>query len=106
MGAVTKRFWLFGSNADMASVCDQLVETFGIQIATHESAYRGGEYFLGRGPFLDEVIVQRNFEDEGYLAEQDFPEFSVLVYATQDGSEEPLGSLESKGLVALQLEEL
>lgn len=44
MGAVTKRFWLFGSNADMASVCDQLVETFGIQIATHESANRGGEY--------------------------------------------------------------
>jgi hypothetical protein len=30
----------------------------------------------------------------------------VLVYATQDGPEEPLSSLESKGLVALRVEEL
>lgn len=102
-----ERFWLFGATSTVASVRDRLSRALSIETTLHESDYRGGEYVLGRSASLREVIIQRNFrDDDGYFAEADYPEISVLVYVTQGAADPPIPPLDELGLALLRVEEV
>ena len=104
---MTSRFWLLGAQGSLEAVGERLTRALAVELHRHESGYRGGDYLRGDGPTVQEVIVQTNFEDEeGYLAESEFPESSVLIYLTQAIDAPPLESLESEGLRVLRFEEL
>lgn len=82
-----KRFDVYGSESLSLDEAARLVEVaLGVSVEARESSFLGGEYFYFRGsgdPF-EELIVQANFEDEdGYLAEADFPSHKTLVYTAQ-----------------------
>jgi hypothetical protein len=102
-----KRFWLLGSHDDLPTVGRCLTAVLGVHLAEHESGYRGGAYLRGSGSGLEEVIVQMNFEDEeGYLAEADYPSYRTLSYVTQDLESVPLPKMVDIGVHVLRVEEL
>ena len=104
---MTRRFWLFGATESPVVISERLAQALEMDLHLHESGYRGGEYFRGEGPTAQEVIIQLNFEDEeGYLAEAEFPAVSTLVYITQSIDDRRLDSLAAEGLEILRLEEL
>ncbi|MGH3916428.1 MAG: hypothetical protein ACRDTC_23915 [Pseudonocardiaceae bacterium] len=82
---MTKRFDLYGSRLlSLDDAARRLEAALGLVIQRHDSSYRGGDYYRGSGDAVEEVIVQQNFEDEeGYLAEPDFPDHEILVYVTE-----------------------
>lgn len=81
---MTRRFDLYGcSNIALDDVAGLAGDVLQVVFELHDSSYRGGDYFLWRGTNGEEIILQRNFEDdEGYLSEPDNPSFSVLLYAS------------------------
>ncbi|GAA1559270.1 hypothetical protein [Kribbella lupini] len=102
-----KRFWLLGSDDDVATVGRRLAATLGVHLVERESSYLGGAYLGGSGSGLDEVIVQANFEDEeGYLAEMDFPNYRTLIHVTQELESRPLPKMVDIGVHVLRVEEL
>lgn len=102
-----KCFWLLGSRHDIPTVGRSLAVALGVQFVEHESSYFGGPYLRGRGPGVDEVIVQSNFEDEeGYLSEADFRDYVTLCYVTQDLGADSLPILKEVGIDVLRVEEL
>jgi hypothetical protein len=102
-----KRFWLLGSRDDLALVGRTMAAALDIRLVEHESGYRGGAYLRGSGGGLEEVIVQANFEDdEGELAEVDFPTYRTLAYITQRLESSALPSLTDIGIQVLRVEEL
>jgi hypothetical protein len=105
--AVKKRFWLLGSRDDIAAVGWSLTAALGVDLDEHESGYLGGKYLRGRSSSLEEVIVQSNFADEeGSLAEADFPDYMTLCYVTQTFGSGPLPNLADVGIDVLRVEEL
>lgn len=102
-----KRFWLLGSHDDVATVGRCLAVALGVHLVERESGYMGGAYLRGSGSGLEEVIVQANFEDEeGYLAEADFPDYRALSYVTQELESGPLPKMDDVGVHVLRVEEL
>lgn len=100
------RFWLLGSIDSIDSIGEQLNGVLPITLQPHSSDYHGGTYLRGEAAGW-EVIVQRNFRDEdGDLYEDDFPEYTTLVYVTQSMESERLDSLSLQGFKALRVEEL
>lgn len=104
---MTTRYWLLGSHADLASTGRVLDELLGVTLHEHDSGYRGGIYLRGSARYAQEVIVQANFEDdEGYLAEPEFPDYPTLVYVTEDGATLSADFLADPRLSVLRVEEL
>jgi hypothetical protein len=52
----------------------------GYNLEERESIYRGGRYFILNGDNDEIIIVQRNIELDNYLAEEDYPNSSILIY--------------------------
>ncbi|WP_307070537.1 hypothetical protein [Streptomyces sp. B3I8] len=84
---------------------DALSASLGIRFDTRESGFKGGEYYLARVGGSGKVTIEANWvDDEGYLAEPDFPNHSTLVYAT-DLDARMLSALENAaGLPCLRVE--
>jgi hypothetical protein len=78
------RYYLFGSEQmSIKGVRDALSIPLGISFSTRESDFKGGEYYLARFQETGKITIEENWaDDEGYLAEPDFPEYLTLVYAT------------------------
>ncbi|NIK62301.1 hypothetical protein [Kribbella shirazensis] len=101
-----KRFWLLGSRDDIATVGRNLTVALGVKFVERESGYLGGAHLRGHRSGL-EVTVQANFEDDdGYLTEADFRDYTTLCYITQDLTAVPLPSLTEVGIDLLRVEEL
>ncbi|MFG3494168.1 hypothetical protein [Streptomyces sp. NPDC047886] len=91
----------------MKVVAGRLSRELGIAFQVRESAYRGGEYFLFDLPSGGEVSVERNYEDEeGFLMEADFPDFSTLVYLSDVEDSTVVAVSRLSGFVELRREEL
>lgn len=92
------RYYLYGSDQrDIREVCDALSSSMEISFDARESDFKGGRYYLARFQEFGKITVERNLEDdEGYLAESDFPQYSTLVYATAP-TERMLSILENAG---------
>ncbi|MET9645558.1 hypothetical protein [Streptomyces syringium] len=72
----------------------------------HESLYRGGEYFRAQPRGFDEMTVEVNWEDsEGYLAEPDYADHSILVFVSNpsDSVKRALASIERISLLRTEL---
>jgi|APMI01.1.fsa_nt_gi hypothetical protein len=83
---MTMRYWLLGSHADLAIAGSIVSELLGVDLNEHDSDYRGGSYLRGSAKWGREVIVQTNFEDDqGYLAEPEFPDCPTLIYVEEEG---------------------
>jgi hypothetical protein len=81
----------------LQEVCDALSASLGISFDSRESDFKGGRYYLARAQGFGKVTIEVNWEDdEGYLAEPDFPKCSTLVYAS-DPTARMLSVLENAG---------
>lgn len=104
---MTRRFSLLGAQGNLEAVGEHLTREWGIEFRRHESGFRGGDYLRGEGPTVQEAIVQANFEDEeGYLAEEAYAEFPVLIYLTQAVDAPGPESLSTENVRILRVEEL
>jgi hypothetical protein len=81
-----KRYDLYGStDLPLADAAGIVADALGVEFKPHDSMYRGGDYFRGRGPGIEVAILQGNFkDDEGYLAEPHFPRHRTLLYLTTE----------------------
>jgi len=81
MGSV---FYLFGAReGDLVGVVEALAAVLEIEFECRESSYKGGEYFRNRRGIQGKITVESNWvDDEGYLAESEYPEYSVLIYVS------------------------
>ncbi|MCA1671733.1 MAG: hypothetical protein ABR608_06925 [Pseudonocardiaceae bacterium] len=77
-----KRFDLYGwRSMPLAAAADLIARAVGVEFELHDSGYHGGDYYRSKCFGSEEILVQDNFEDEeGYLAEPNFPEHHTLVY--------------------------
>ncbi|MGW3953094.1 hypothetical protein ACWEKM_19760 [Streptomyces sp. NPDC004752] len=76
------RYYLYGSSEmSLREVCDALSLSLGVSFKSRESDFKGGRYYLARVQGSEKIAVELNWEDdEGYLAEPEYPEYSTLVY--------------------------
>lgn len=76
---------LFGFNSgDIQSVRRHLFEALAMDLAPHESAYRGGLYYRGKSPAGGEYILQSNVDFlDGELIESTIPEAQFLLYLSE-----------------------
>jgi hypothetical protein len=74
------RYELVGFSGDLEVAAEMVASVTGEDLEPHSSSYLG-EYFRVATADGGEIVVRENAEDEeGYLAESDFPEQRVLVY--------------------------
>jgi hypothetical protein len=61
-----------------------------IQLAPHDSMYRGGLYYRLGNPGAENFVLQKNynFEEQEYTEEQ-FSEYAILLYVNQP--QDPFG---------------
>ena len=81
---------LFGFNiGDIQSVRRDLIEALAMDLAPHESAYRGGLYYRGKSPAGVEYILQSN-EDilDGEPIESAFPEAQFLLHLSETADQQ------------------
>ncbi len=105
--AMKARYWLLGSTLDVAATGRRLAEVLMIDLRMHSSDDRGGDYMRGSGSGVEEVIVQENFrDDEGYLVEEDYPDFPTLIYITQPQNGGPPLDTASTDTEVLRVEDL
>jgi hypothetical protein len=80
------RYYLYGSDRmGIQEVCDALSASLGISFNARESDFKGGRYYIAqKSQGAEKITVERNWEDdEGYLAEPQFPKCSTLVYVAE-----------------------
>lgn len=69
---------VFGSYADLDPTKDEIAIALEASFTPHESAYRGGDYWLGSTSQAgEEIIVQVNADEDGVLEPVNTP---TLVY--------------------------
>ncbi|MFI1256500.1 hypothetical protein ACH4U6_22390 [Streptomyces netropsis] len=75
-------FALYGAKfSSLKEAAEIMAAALGLEFSLHESSYRGGEYFRAHSKGFDKMTVEANWEDsEGYLAEPDYADHSILVY--------------------------
>ncbi|WP_432081563.1 hypothetical protein [Streptomyces sp. WAC 04229] len=99
-------YYLYGSKSlDLQATRDSLISSLGVSFSSRESDFKGGVYHLARAQGFEKMTVEVNWVDEdGELVEQDFPEFSVLIYVTNP--DEPVQSVleEEISLQCLRIE--
>jgi hypothetical protein len=105
---MTKRFDLYGwTELSLDEAATQVRAALNVVLELHDSSYRGGDYYLWRSEKGEELIIQRNFEDEdGYLAEQDHPSYATLLYASGSDAETLAALANMPGLIRLRTEVL
>lgn len=103
-----RRFDLYGSRElDLAAAADVVARAVDAAAELHDSGYHGGDYYRITGHQGWEILVQENFEDEeGYLAEPDFPDHLVLVYVNGAGDESSGRVSQVDGLEMLRSDEV
>ncbi|MFI7349737.1 hypothetical protein ACIBSR_26245 [Streptomyces sp. NPDC049936] len=79
------RYYLYGSDEmSLQEVSDALSVSLQIPFDARQSDFKGGRYYLARMQAPEKITIEENWEDdEGYLAEPDFPAYSTLVYVTE-----------------------
>jgi hypothetical protein len=94
-----------GTSADAGAL---LARALDAECEVRDGPYPGATYCLLRGAEFQRLTVEENWEDDdGYLAEPDFPSSRVLVYLTDPDPRvlEVLGALpDFDELSALQLD--
>lgn len=86
---------------DVRNAASALESLLGVRFHRRESSYKGGEYFLASFNSGGEITVEVNWVDEdGDLAEPEYANFSVLVYANKVNVG-TLASISAAGLFTL-----
>ncbi|WP_333771154.1 hypothetical protein [Streptomyces sp. IBSBF 2435] len=81
---MTHRYYVFGSaTGTPAGIGPAIALALGAECEVRDSSYAGGAYCLLRGADFDRLTVEANWEDDdGCLAEPDYPDARVLLYLT------------------------
>ncbi|MFG2677366.1 hypothetical protein [Streptomyces sp. NPDC048445] len=91
----------------MRKTVEDLSSVLSLNFEERDSSYKGGEYFLARDERVQEVTVESNWEDdEGFMSEPNFKEYSTLVYfngISDEAWELPSGL---RWIVLLRVEEI
>jgi len=83
---MNKRVDLLASNATGLAEARSLLEAvFGVSLVTHESEYHGGEYLRFASDEFN-IILKKNFEEDGELVEAEHVEGGLLLYLTGDAA--------------------
>ncbi|MFF0384101.1 hypothetical protein [Streptomyces sp. NPDC004286] len=92
------RYYLFGSGRmGLREMCDALSLSLDVSFEVRQSDFKGGRYYIARASGFEKITVEANWQDdEGYLAEPDFPACSALVYVTSP-DEHTLSKLKNLG---------
>lgn len=65
-------------------VARQVSAALGVPLELHDSSFRGGDYYRWDGTHGEELILQSNVLDaDGIPDVEEFPDHSVLLYATE-----------------------
>ena len=85
---MTKKSNLFGAPLLELDAARSAVErALGTPMELHESAYRGGDYFRLEKTGV-KLVLQTNFmEDDGEVAEAEYPDADVLLYLDGDSTD-------------------
>ncbi|RZU45577.1 hypothetical protein EV284_0214 [Streptomyces sp. BK022] len=96
------RYYLFGSGQmGLRETCDALSLSLEVSFEARQSDFKGGRYYIARASGFEKITVEANWrDDEGYLAEPDFPDCSTLVYVTSP-ADHTLSKLESSEYLEL-----
>jgi hypothetical protein len=85
---MTKKSNLFGASLLELDAARLAVEhALGTPMESHESAYRGGDYFRLEKTGV-KLVLQTNFmEDDGEVTEAEYPDADVLLYLDGDSND-------------------
>ena len=96
---------IFGFALDLESARSLVQDALDIELSSHDSLYRGGEYFFLKHPDF-EIILQRNYDLlDGELAEPEYPDTRTLLYLDGGGRAEEIAKILSTrvpGIVLLR----
>lgn len=99
---MSARYSLYGMQGIEISDAARIIsDSLNVKFSPRDSSYRGGEYFRYRGSEGLQISIEKHWCDEdGELAEPDFPQYSALVYVDRlDAGTE--GKLDAIGLLDL-----
>jgi hypothetical protein len=88
---------IFASNDEVDVAASRLATSLSVAFSLHESSFRGGEYLMAEAGGGEQVIVQRNRDDDEPAEDVDAP---TIVYV--DGTPRPsevLAAANEAGLV-------
>lgn len=96
-----KSYDLYGIKKLNLQTARSIIErALGISFQTHESSWRGGEYFRCGAKGEESFVLQLNMCDDDEPAEIDFPQYLILLYI-----EDTIRSDEIQALITNQGEE-
>ncbi|MGP3949614.1 hypothetical protein [Streptomyces sp. 7N604] len=102
------RYYLYGSRGmSLTELRDALELSLEASFELRDSSFKGGHYFLSRAQDFEKMTIETNWTDEeGYLAEEQFPDYSTLLYVT-DPTDRVLTVLsDTSSLHRLRMEEV
>ena len=77
-------YLLYGFSKGKLENLRKMVESaLEITLNPHESIYHGGDYYRLNDIGAEHFILQRNLELENELAEDEFPDHSILLYVNE-----------------------
>ncbi len=88
-----RTYLLFGFKEDLESSRLKVEASFKICLESHESAYRGGEYYRLKDIGEEHFVLQRNLELDNELAEDEFPNYTTLLYVNETERKEEIIAL-------------
>lgn len=103
-----KTFELFGVKmGSLSNLTKIIAEATGCTFYLHDSDFRGGGYYRTKVGVKPSLVVQRNsVDDEGYRIEDDFSDYSLLVYVNDGNSSISEMLISIEGLDLLRSEQL
>ena len=105
-----KSYILYGLKShDLVSAKKSVEYALGVNLIEAESSYHGGTYYRLKNIGEEHFVLQRNLELDDELAEDDFPDYPILLYANEARKPEDLQKLlfsEVKGISLLKKEDL
>jgi hypothetical protein len=105
-----KSYILYGLKGhDLTSAKEVVEHALSINLIEAESSYYGGIYYRLKNIGEQHFVLQKNLELDDELAEDDFPDYPILLYANEVQEPEDLEKLlfrEEKDISLLKKEDL
>jgi hypothetical protein len=99
-------FFLFGAKGTpLGRVAEEFGAALGVEMESRDSAYKGGEYYLGISKGRKVSVESNWMDEEGEMAEPEFRDYDVLVYIESLTSQE-ISTPSHSDAVLLRVEEL
>lgn len=102
---MTKHYYVYGfAHNDLEQVRSDVERALGVQLAPHDSMYRGGLYYRQGNSGAENLILQYNYNpEEGEYTEEQYPEYPILLYVNQPRDPSSIEKKIQEGLPSFKL---